>query len=385
MVTTPVTFPAVSHKDLRAIQRVTIQNLHRPGSNPQKCGKTRRELNVGVWIKDGSAWFRGLVNCGQVWVCPVCAYRIARQRSKEVLAVIRAHRKKGGGIYLVTATLPHDQGDDLRRLRGVVSRSWSACISGRGWPAMKKAIGLEGQVRALEVTHGPSGWHPHLHVLLFTRHTLSEAQAASLRDFLFQRWCDAIEAAGCRRPSPEHGLVLSHGESAGSYVTKITKQGLAQEIGRADLKAARGGSRSISHIIDDYARYERVSDEVLLGKWIDGMRGARQLTWSNGFRRRYLLAEQLDFDLVLDRVRPGARLLAEIPGPQWDCLARADSSLPRRLLAAAEKSGRPGIDGVLLAACAQLPACPAAPPRDPPPGRRSRRRSPWRWWSASGR
>ncbi|GAI62935.1 unnamed protein product, partial [marine sediment metagenome] len=32
----------------------------------------------------GSAWWDGFVICGQIWACPVCAYRIALQRNKEV-------------------------------------------------------------------------------------------------------------------------------------------------------------------------------------------------------------------------------------------------------------------------------------------------------------
>ena len=329
--------------------------MHRPGSNPAKCGKVRRTGDVQIRIEGKSAWYHGLVNCGQVWACSVCAYRIAVQRAKELQTVIEGHRKAGGAIYLVTATIPHDQGDRLKPMRRAVSKAWRKTTSGRAWQDMKDRIEWQGQVRALEVMHGVNGWHPHLHILLFTRRSLSEAETSALSNFLYQRWSDAIEAAGYRRPSPEHGLWLSHGEDAGWYVTKITKQGLAQEIGRPDTKKGRAGSRSILQIIDDWSQYGRDSDKRLIREWLDGMYGARQLTWSRGIRKRYLPPEQLDFELVQDAEKPAGELVCKIDGHCWDCAIEFDPSLSWRLLEAAEKYGRDGVEDLIDSTCLQIP------------------------------
>ncbi|GAI24506.1 unnamed protein product, partial [marine sediment metagenome] len=153
--------------------------------------------------------------------------------------------------------MPHDYGDWLKLMLGLVSKSWSKCIAGRAWKEIKNEFGIEGFVRALEITEGPNGWHPHMHILLFVRRPLTEAERAALEDVLYKRWSDAIVAGGGSRPSREHGVVLSPGEDAGDYVAKITKQGLAEEVGRSDTKRALPGHRSILQLMHDWAEYKR--------------------------------------------------------------------------------------------------------------------------------
>jgi len=265
--------------------------------------------------------------------------------------VIEAHQKTGGGVLLLTLTMPHDYGDRLKLTRGVVSNSFRKCIAGGAWEKIKLELGIQGFCRALEVTHGANGWHPHLHVLLFTARPLTEAQKARLEAFFRKRWSKAIVAAGYRRPSPEHGLSLCDGEGAGEYVTKMTKQGLAQEVGRSDTKEGRAGSRSVLQIIEGYRRHRLECDRRLIVEWLASTHGVKQLTWSNGFRKRlaqrYQVAEQLDLDIVQDHKQPADELLGEISGDQWDRLVDFDPSFPRRVVEAAEKSGWPAVEMLL--------------------------------------
>ena len=344
------------------MSRDTIRSLQRPGSNAQKCGAVRWSDAVQVRLTDGFVWLRGLVHCGRPWACPVCACRIARRRGEELLALIERHRKIDGGVLLMTPTMPHDYGDRLKLTQAVISKSWTKCISGGAWEKIKMELGIQGWCRALEVTHGANGWHPHLHVLFFTARPLTEAQKARLWAFFHKRWSDAIVAAGYRRPSPEHGLCLCDGEGAGEYVTKMTKQGLAQEIGRPDTKKGRAGGRSILQIIEDYRRHHLECDKRLIVEWLASTHGVKQLTWSNGFRKRlaqrYQVAEQLDLDIVQDVKRPADELLGEISGDQWDRLVDFDPSFPRRVVEAAEKSGWPAIELLLhctSAGCRKIP------------------------------
>ncbi|GAI56638.1 unnamed protein product, partial [marine sediment metagenome] len=56
-------------------------------------------------------------------------------------------------------------------------------------------------------------------------------------------------------------------------------------------KKGRLASRTVPQIIDDWGDYRRESDRLLLLEWLTGMRGARHLTWSKGFRTQYLPAD----------------------------------------------------------------------------------------------
>ncbi|GAI56400.1 unnamed protein product, partial [marine sediment metagenome] len=68
--------------------------------------------------------------------------------------------------------------------------------------------------------------------------------------------------------------MISRGESAGDYISKICHQGLAAEISQAGSKKGRLASRTVPQIIDDWGDYRRESDRLLLLEWLTGMRGA---------------------------------------------------------------------------------------------------------------
>ncbi|GAI31679.1 unnamed protein product, partial [marine sediment metagenome] len=198
-------------------------------------------------------------------------------------------------------------------------------------------------------------WHPHLHTLLFTRHPLSKAQIDVLLQFLYGRWSDAVVAAGYRPPHSEHGLVISRGESAGDYISKICHQGLAAEISQAGSKKGRLASRTVPQIIDDWGDYRRESDRLLLLEWLTGMRGARHLTWSKGFRTQYLPAEQP----AQDSDPSTAEFICQFTGQQTDFLIQYDPTLRWRIPEAAKKHGRPGVMAELASFnfdCQNVPA-----------------------------
>lgn len=336
LVTTLTTFPSLSPKELRYQRRETFRCLPHIGKNPPKCGKTRRLGRVDLVKSGNSAWFKGLVYCAQVWACPVCAYRVAGYRSQELQKIIEAHRKTGGGIYLVTCTLPHDEGDELKKLRESVSRAWSKIISGKEWLKMKIRIGYVGYVRALEVTKGPNGWHPHLHVLIFTEKAFL---IDLLEDFLFQRWSLQVVKLGYRRPRREYGVKLSAGEDAGYYITKIVKQGLASEAAGGAGKNARSASRSVNEILDDYRSQKRESDKKLLVAWIKSMYGARQLTWGGMIRSRFRdLPLLTDAEVVQEEEAAGHSILC-FSAEHWDSYLKNEPGVRWQLISALERAG----------------------------------------------
>src|SRR5260370_947866 len=212
-----------------------------------RCGRRRTfapggqgTVEIRLNSETGAAYFAGLLRCGSVWECPVCMHRIQYERAKELRAVLAANRDRQGAAYMLTLTLPHDQGDDHRAMRRHVARAWRYVQTGAPWRRLTRRLALVGSCRALETTHGPHGWHPHLHVLLVLRAGLDAEVQRELLALVRRRWTDAITRPNpdggkqYRPPSLEHGVTLtvSHEDD---YLAKL---GLADELAGAAVKGA---------------------------------------------------------------------------------------------------------------------------------------------------
>lgn len=213
--------------------------------------------------------------------------------------------------------------------------------TGNPWQQMKAKYGFEGSIRALEVTYGPNGFHPHIHVVLLLRH-LSPEEAAELQDWLAARWISVVTRAIGERhaPSAEHGIDLRPCSKA-DYLTK-----LGLELAASTLKAGRGPNRTAFEVAADYVRYGDDKDLAIWRAYADGMFGAKMLTWTRGLRAACgLEPEKTDEEVV--RGEDGVEIpIATIPGALW----RAIRDLPGvklQILKAAEHRGREGVIAIL--------------------------------------
>lgn len=294
-------------KDLRSVLRKHAQKLTFSKS-VTNCGHLPVPLAKSVELclgESGAAFFKGLVRCGSAWECPVCSHAIAAGRAEEIKQLLQSHRLAKRSAYMLTLTLPHDQGDELRPMRRHVARAWQFVQSGAPWKRMKKKIGFYGTVRAMEITSGPSGWHPHLHVLVLTTAPLHEVVRAEFLEFVTARWRKAIERPNkdngqvYRAPSDEHGVTLTESHRD-DYIAKL---GLADELARGLDKGGRAGSRTPLQILYDFAFAvgtvaEQRRSARLWMEYSQEMRGARQLTWSKGLQEAYAIPEQTELELA---------------------------------------------------------------------------------------
>ena len=250
-----------------------------PAFRPGNCGESAIELRVST---NGRPFFAGLARCSSVWECPVCAPRIQSGRAAELVELNRRHVATGGEMYLATLTLPHTRADQLREMRKTVSRTWQRVCNGAPWKKWRRRLALGGSVRALEVTTGPNGWHPHLHVALYTAAPLGAELLGEFTAWLSERWARFIVKAGYRMPSDEHGVRVEPLRKT-NYLAKM---GLADEISRASSKEGRDGHRTPFQVLRDIALGEpgpaRDRDVKIWRAWARGIRGARQLTFSRG-------------------------------------------------------------------------------------------------------
>jgi len=248
---------------------------------------------VEIRVNGEDADIGGVVTCGSVWVCAVCAHKIAGVRRRQVRKLLLAHKNVGGAVYMATLTMPHHVYQNPKLLRQGISAAFRNVLLGRERVREWERAGVVGFVRALEVTHGPNGWHPHLHVLWFFENNNPFA-AAAFGKWLWRRWSRSIEGLGfgkCSRKAWRFDPVRTL-EQAGEYVVK---GGEAWEITHAHLKDGRDGHRSPFQILSDVCLHDPGSDGALFRQYAAAFKGAHQLTWSCGLRERY------DFDDISDQ------------------------------------------------------------------------------------
>ena len=316
------------------VQRFVLQAVARkflPKSRTDKCLRLRQKgKEVEVWKSHEfkTACFAGLQTCGSVWVCPVCAGKVAPRRGGEIVAAMAAHKAAGGSVTLLTLTAPHQRKDNLVDLLAKLKKALNGFKNDRRVEAVFKAMGIIGDIKALEVTHGrlsPSnnGWHPHFHILQFGGLgdgyvPLDWLQMVDGEDLLYQRWAAACVRAGLGEPSRAHGLKLDDGSKAAKYVSKW---GLEDEMTKGHTKKARHGETPFDFLRSYLADPNDKQAGALFREFAEAFKGKRQLVWSRGLKKRYAIGELSDDELSA-QMDDEARLLGQIRLDQWcDVLA----------------------------------------------------------------
>lgn len=264
-----------------------------------------------------TASVRGLMRCGSVWECPVCSFKIARGRADEVRAAIAATEGGGGGVALMTLTFPHARLDRLADLVAMLSDAFTRFGKHRAWGAARSAAEVFGTIRALEVTWGQAnGWHPHLHVLLFSESPWSADRLEAARAAAIGVWSSACLRAGLPQPSEKHGVDVRGGDQAARYVTKLG-WGLDAEIALSSLKKGRGDRFTPWEILAQIAHTGNVAWRDRWREFAAAMKGSKQLQWSSGLRARLKVDEASDQVLADAGGSEDEALWATIAKPIW--------------------------------------------------------------------
>lgn len=312
-------------------------------SRTAKCLRWRQfGKDVEVWKSKEyrTASYAGLQTCGSVWACPVCAAKIAERRRSEILAAMTAHRADGGAVFLLTLTAPHQRQDGIVDLLDKHARALRSFWS--RW-AVKKVLaemGIIGQIRAAEVTHGRksefnNGWHPHHHILCFARlgrdgGALDEATRKDWAVRLYLQWAKCCEAVGLGCPSFDHGLRLDDGSKASAYVAKW---GLEDEMTKGHTKKASHGETPFDFLRAILADSTDKQARRLFIEFANAFKGKQQLRWSPGLKKRFAIGELSDEELAAKQ-DDLARLLGSLTVAQWhDVLAVEGRALVLQLAA----------------------------------------------------
>jgi hypothetical protein len=267
-------------------------------------------------IKRGEhgAFYSGLVTCGSVWHCPVCARKIAAGRRKEVEDVARLHQKSGGVAYMATLTVRHGIHQHAKPLKDKISEAWTKLQQGRKWIDAKTAVGLTGSIRALEVTHGTNGWHPHLHVL-FLFDTDDQLAADAFGKWLYARWSEMVGKVGLGTTDAD-AFTFTQCTSAVVAGDYVAKWGPDYELTYAHLKTGKRGSRGPWMLLTDAQNGMNEAGD-LFKEYAKAFKGSRQLTWTKGLNK-YRKAVATDDEIAAKE--PPAQVVVRISEAGFEIL-----------------------------------------------------------------
>jgi hypothetical protein len=231
-------------------------------------------------------------------------------------AAVTAWEERGGRVLLVTYTIRHKSEDDLTANVDGLLRARRSARSG-GWAQrFSKRFGLVGSIRALEVTHGANGWHPHLHEMLFVS---GDVDAAAVQTELEDRWQSMVGLAGLRDVN-EHGCRVQLAQmSVADYVAKFGRErvwGPEHELAKAVVKGGRMGSRTPVDLLRAYGAGDGRAG-FLWQQYAAAFKGKRQLAWSRGLRELLVLEPELtDEELAQEQTARGT-VLTFLNWRQW--------------------------------------------------------------------
>lgn len=281
-----------------------------------RCGIRPITKAAGVPLREkpgGYCYFCNVQLCGSVWACPGCSFVIRRRRGEDLRQIVNAWRDQGE-VLLCTFTFPHSVKDSLINLWPRLAFAYSGVTKrGRISQALRKDFGFVGTITSKEAPWGKaSGWHPHIHALMFVR---ARVDLDHFKARLMPLWIDGCKKAGLRRPSWDRGLDVQLGNAAGEYVSK---QGwdLGSEMVAGHMKSGKLGGVHAFELVRMHRRGELPQGMDLYFEFFKATYGTRA---TSNYRSlgRLLGVEYLSDSAIADEIKIEDLLCGELGLDSW--------------------------------------------------------------------
>lgn len=280
---------AAKYHAAKILRNQSNERLAKLGVRVSHCGYVAHQSFVDLERNNatGKAGFRGLVSCGNLWVCPVCSARISAKRQGELNDLLQRSRAAGYSPLLLSLTFQHKRGDVLASILDQFKDAQGRFRRRRDWASLK-AFDVA-TVSALELTWSANAhWHPHAHILVLVK--AAPAAAFKLVNGLRSGWLASLKSAGLH--GGKAAWQLQDASAAGDY---IAKWGAGEELALHGAKSGRNGARTPFAILAD-ARDGCRHSSALFAEYAAAMVGRRQLVWSNGLKAQFGIGETSDAD-----------------------------------------------------------------------------------------
>lgn len=244
-------------QSFRKIRIGLSETLHEISSDKRLrwCGygATNNEyINIRLGLnKQGNkcAGASGLIMCNRVWTCPVCSYKISNKRNDDLKNTFRVWKQEHGSLLFITFTLSHKRTDTLKSVWDALNKAWGFMLNGKAWDNFSTQYGVEGFVRATELTHGANGWHTHFHTALFVNQGFDDDKSvAEIKDYISNRWTNGLAKSGFTA-SASVGVDVRRTYSDSGLSKYLNK--FADEITKGNTKIAKSNNRTPFAILQD--------------------------------------------------------------------------------------------------------------------------------------
>jgi len=300
-----------------------------PYTNVTTCLKLIIPGRVGVPVlysdEKQRARLGNLCTCGLIWICPVCASRISEGRSALLSAAMSAVQVNP---VLITFTMSHGASQRLAPNLAALTDAYKALTHGSVWIGFEQRYGWITAIRALEVTHGDNGWHPHMHVLAFLKQPLHYDEQPFFDLQLSELWLKRLASKGASA-SAKHGVdVRTAKKDAIDYVAKFGrdsrgKWGLERELTKAVTKNARWKGRTPWALLSDYGKGDQQSGALFV-EYADAFKGRKQLVTPNAARELLNMKQVTDGQLAAAPLSEIERVLIRLDVQQWKRVLLSD-------------------------------------------------------------
>lgn len=259
------------------------------------CGKVRRHKNESVAVEinpsTGDGKYTNLVHCGSVWLCPDCSYKISQERKKELAEGMKACRDKGLHVAMLTLTVPHYLGDDLKTLLKKMSKAKHSLWTNRNSREyFADQFSMLGHITATEVKYSDNnGFHPHFHILCFLDKQYAKEDLEIIESELYEFWAEKCVKSGLGKPNRRNGIDLKMGSNNEDMLADyISKWGMAEEMTQAHLKVGKKNLSSLTmwEVLELSQMEASTKDKYsyIFKTYAHAFKGRRQLFWSKGLK-----------------------------------------------------------------------------------------------------
>lgn len=318
------------HRFLRYQMQAAAKHIL-PGNRVGICLRHQREkygtVDVFKHRQTQKAFYGGLMVCGSVWICPVCASKISERRRAELKEASNVYREAGGNLTMLTLTLSHSKTDKLDDLLKSLGQAVLKFRSGKRYETLRKELDIVGSVRALEVTYGKNGWHPHIHLLNFHECALEPWQREEYEERFYNLWSAACQKFGlsCSR---EHGVKLDDASEADQYIGKwgdlVDKHwGIDSEMTKSHIKKGREEGLTPFDFLRRIVEDGDLEYAMQFKEYAAAMKGKTQLYWSRGLKKKFEIVEKTDEEVATEKEEP-ADLLGGLSWQDWRYIVKHD-------------------------------------------------------------
>lgn len=288
----------------------------------KNCCKTLKSVAVTLKVNaQGKAYYHGLFKCGSVWDCPHCSGIISSERREEIEKAIDSWRLSGGKVKLITYTVRHNLGHDLKSVMFALGEAYRFTKSGAPYQRVKELYNIKGSIVATEINYGEFGWHYHKHEIIFYK---TNKDFVQLEAFIYKRYNSKLKELGFNS-LVGIGVNVSAGE--GQLSNYLSKWGLENEL--TSIKDSK--SKTPFQLLDDPV------DQDLFIEYSRTMHSKKRITWSKGMKDYFNINEVSDEELVEEENSPEDKIIKVISHSEWKYIIKNDLYL--KVLMKAEKLG----------------------------------------------